>query len=252
MMTSSPHALDFFFLAALFLFVAVIDTRVFVPRFRAAVAAGVPHARRRAYRRTIVAQWAVSAVVVAAWIATGRSWRDLGVLPAGGWHTIATTVLIIAAVTFGVVQFKSIAQIMASEETRAKYREKLAPVAYLLPRTTDENRWFLALSITAGICEELLVRGYLVWVFRPFVGLWAAVAISIVAFGLAHAYQGVRGILKTGAVGVAMNAIVLLAGWLVPAMLFHAVIDATSGRLGYLIERESPPAPSAEVLKEPV
>ena len=57
--------------------------------------------------------------------------------------------------------------------------------------TPAEMRRFTWLGITAGIVEELIFRGYLVWYFSSFVPLWAAIVITAVAFGIGHAYQGI-------------------------------------------------------------
>ncbi len=63
------------------------------------------------------------------------------------------------------------------------------------------------------------------------VGLWPAVALSSVIVGLGHAYQGVVGIAKTGTVGLVMALATVFSGSLFVAILVHAVIDLTSGRV---------------------
>ncbi len=51
-------------------------------------------------------------------------------------------------------------------------------VEYLLPHSRDELRWFTALSVTAGVCEELLYRGFLFWVLKAYVGVARAYSDS--------------------------------------------------------------------------
>jgi membrane protease YdiL (CAAX protease family) len=46
-----------------------------------------------------------------------------------------------------------------------------------------------------------------------------------VAFGLAHAYQGLAGIVTTGVLGGVMAALYLQTGSLLLPVLLHAVID---------------------------
>ena len=62
-------------------------------------------------------------------------------------------------------------------------------------------------------------------------GLWPAVVLSSLIFGLGHAYQGVGGVLKTSLAGLIMAGIVLLTGSLYVAMIMHAVLDMTQGQL---------------------
>jgi len=63
------------------------------------------------------------------------------------------------------------------------------------------NAWIL-LSISAGICEELAFRGYLLQQFASIGNrLWLGVLASSLLFGLAHGYEGVSGIIAITAYG---------------------------------------------------
>ena len=46
-----------------------------------------------------------------------------------------------------------------------------------------------------------------------------------IAFGLAHLYQGVRGVLLTGVLGAYLAWLTISSGSLLPAMAIHALID---------------------------
>jgi len=61
----------------------------------------------------------------------------------------------------------------------------------ILPQSRVELLPYLALAITAGLCEEFLYRGFAMAVLVH-VGLqaWVAVLLSSILFGLAHSYQG--------------------------------------------------------------
>ena len=61
--------------------------------------------------------------------------------------------------------------------------EQLRAVEPILPKGAAELRWFTALSLTAGICEEILFRGYLIWYLDSYIGLVGAVILSSIAFG---------------------------------------------------------------------
>lgn len=112
----------------------------------------------------------------------------------------------------------------------------------MLPETQRELAWFIALSLTAGFCEELIFRGYLIWALHTVVGLWAAAALSCLVFALAHSYQGVSGIIKTGAIGALLTVIVLAFGSLIPAIVIHALIDVAQGVVAWLVLRQFPAA----------
>jgi len=91
-------------------------------------------------------------------------------------------------------------------------------------------------SVTAGICEELLYRGFLVWALQPWVGLGWAAAVSVIAFGAAHAYQG-KDVVRPTLAGLVPQGIALLTQSIPPGILVHAILDVMSGTSGYVIVR---------------
>ncbi len=105
----------------------------------------------------------------------------------------------------------------------------------VIPHTDQEAKEFLALSITAGVCEEILYRGYLmVYVASTLAvgGMWLAILLSSLAFGLGHAYQGPKGVLKTGLIGLAMAGLYAATGSILPVIVVHAVMDLACGSIG--------------------
>ena len=120
---------------------------------------------------------------------------------------------------------------------RAEFRSLRA----MLPDNDRETRWFNGLSVTAGICEEIIYRGFLIAYFTAFTGLIPALLLSSFVFGLAHAYQGWRGIVKVSVVGLAMGGVYLLTGSLWAPIVLHAVLDVTSGIIGRRVMEGAPP-----------
>jgi membrane protease YdiL (CAAX protease family) len=186
----------------------------------------------------MVLLWTTVGAGIGLWIADGRAWGSLGFLyPGGGWFW-GTVGLVLA---IALVQARTIVKVLRIPPSRrARLRGQLGSLAVMLPHSTHELVWFTALSITAGICEEFLFRGYLLWAFTPVIGQWGAVALSAVAFALAHAYQGARGVLTTGAIAIVMTLVVFGSGSLYPAIALHALIDIAQGLLAWLVLRETP------------
>jgi uncharacterized protein len=60
-----------------------------------------------------------------------------------------------------------------------------------------------------------------------------AAGLSAPVFGLAHAYQGRRGIVRTSLVGVAFVAVLALSDSLYPAIALHAIIDLAVGVIAW-------------------
>lgn len=238
-----PVLADVVFTFLLVVAASIFEYVYFWPRFRAAVAAGRPGARAAAYRRGIAGQWLFAAGAIALWISFDRSWNVLRFVAPHGWRLALSIILVAAAAALLALQLWSVLRL--SQERRVAARPQLGAVAFILPHTPGEARWFALLSVTAGFCEELLYRGYLAWFFSPWLGAVGAMAAVVVIFGASHAYQGRKGAVRATLAGVVMAAIVLATGSLFPAMIVHALIDIGGGTVGYLLLRESAATPSS-------
>ncbi len=211
-------------------------------RLRRWLAAGRPDARLAMYRETIIMEWGVVAVLLGWWLALGRPLAPLGLLPrAEGWQWLAVgTGLALAA---GMIwQWLAVVRNPAS---LAEVRAKAGDLEAITPRGATERRAFDRVSLTAGICEEVLYRGILLALLTGWLGTWPAVVLSALAFGLAHAYQGPTGIAKTAGVGLVMALLTVLSGSIFPAVVLHVVIDVSSGRMmSAALEAEPSPTPA--------
>ena len=68
---------------------------------------------------------------------------------------------------------------------------------------------------------------------------WVTAAVfSVVAFGLAHAYRGMKGILGSGTVGLLLTLVILISGSLWPAIALHALADIGQGLVTWLALRQ--------------
>ncbi len=99
----------------------------------------------------------------------------------------------------------------------------------LLPRNRAELKFGWLLSINAGIVEELLFRLALpALIFGVFGNALLAISVSLVVFGLLHAYQGVGGVIGSFVIGVVLMAVFLATGNILWAILVHALFDLRS------------------------
>jgi membrane protease YdiL (CAAX protease family) len=131
----------------------------------------------------------------------------------------------------------------------AHRRKKTGPVVVgdiepLIPRNRPERLWGALLSLNAGFSEELFFRLLLPLLLAQLTGsAIAAFVIAAVVFGVIHLYQGWKGVLATGFIGVLMTVIYLATGQLWAAMLVHATIDLNGLLLQpWLAARKKSPA----------
>ncbi len=102
----------------------------------------------------------------------------------------------------------------------------------LAPQGLLESVLWVALSITAGICEETIFRGYLqrqfvAWTHSAPVG----VLLSAVLFGGGHVYQGGKATIVIGVFGLMFGILAETRKNLRPGMMTHAWHDAITGLL---------------------
>jgi uncharacterized protein len=107
---------------------------------------------------------------------------------------------------------------------------------FMLPHRGLELTAWIALSVTAGICEETIFRGYLQ---RQFVALVksapAGILLSAAVFGLAHAYQGFRMVVLISLYGAMFGILAYWRGSVRPGMIAHAWQDSLNGVLAAVL-----------------
>jgi len=197
-------------------------------RLQRATPEHLPETRRRVYRDAILLQWGLVLAVLALWWVRGRHLTALGLEPrlTAGLMGVAAGSLVIV-----LLMIRQRAGALRDDEALDHLRARLRRLEVMLPHTRDEFRLFGRLSFTAGVCEEILYRGYLIWYLSAWMDVIPAAALSTAIFGIGHAYQGGRGILQTTAVGALLAGVYLVSGSLYLSMTLHFLMDLHSGHL---------------------
>jgi membrane protease YdiL (CAAX protease family) len=214
-------------------------------QLKEAIADGNEQARTRFYSRVLVFEW-VSALL--ALVALGfdktkltAATLELDGTAFGGWFSSISKDLdrgMIAGVAFGLligmiglVVVRLRARRLGAEQpasARARWLRKLMPdFAALIPSTGRERMIFAVVAVSAGICEEIVFRGWLLFTLHSGLRLTgtALVLIAAAIFGLAHFYQGVPGVIATTAAGLFLCAVYVGTGTLLVPIVLHAFID---------------------------
>jgi membrane protease YdiL (CAAX protease family) len=139
-------------------------------------------------------------------------WRDVGrdaALAAGLWATWKLASL-------GVERFMG--------------PDHAAGIGSFLPRQPLEIGLWVLVSITAGITEEIVFRGYLQ---RQFTALtrsrWIGLLIQAALFGISHGYQGLAACGRIALFGAFFGGIALWRRSLRPGIIAHAGTDILAG-----------------------
>lgn len=144
----------------------------------------------------------------------------------------ATSIVALAAWTVGLTALGLLLIILSRLLAGRSGIRESALLRYLLPENGSERGAFVLLAASAGFGEEVAFRGYAVPLLAHATSsLWAAIAISSVAFGIVHAYQGMLGVVRSGVLAALLALPMALAGNLWPAILAHAAVDIIAGVL---------------------
>lgn len=189
-------------------------------------ASGVLPHRMRGYIFSILFEWGL--VLYVWWFALRPRGKRMNDLIGGKW-TRASNFFRDVGVAFLFWLVVLALQIAARFSLGANPAATRA-IKLLAPRTGLETIGWVLVSVTAGITEEFLFRGYLQ---RQFLALTksphAAVALQAIVFGSAHFYQGWKGAVGITLYGVLFGILALMRRSLRPGMMQHAVQDAFSG-----------------------
>ena len=182
-----------------------------------------PGALNRLAGRWIAELWAMAALVLAAMaLSPGVRPADLG-LAAGD---LGRAGMLLAGIAAGVL-ISALALRRAAKSGQQLPGQ--AAFEAMLPRTRSE-RWTMAgLSVTAGIAEELVFRGFLI-ALGIGLGLPApvAAAAALAIFVAGHYYQGLRGMAVVALAGFGLTALYFYTGSLLVPIVLHCAIDLRS------------------------
>jgi membrane protease YdiL (CAAX protease family) len=169
------------------------------------------------YKRIILSEWLTLALVLVGVRLHGSSLRTV---MGNRWRSVSQFLRDVGiALLFLVasIMFTSIAGSHGDAGDRTQF---------LFPHGRIEIALWVVLSITAGICEEAVYRGYLQKQFMALTrSVPAGIVLSALAFGLAHSYQGFARASMIGVMGAMAGVLAYWCRSVRPGMIAHALQD---------------------------
>jgi membrane protease YdiL (CAAX protease family) len=220
---------------ALTLVLAVLVPTLAYRRFRQLAPSGdraVSSRRKLAtYGKIVGRQWLLVAAMLLILWRHGFSATEAGERLADRHLTFGVTLALLAVLAV-------VSMIVLRRVRRAKPDTLNAAVGRLqrlAPSSRLEMAAFVAVCLTAGFCEEMLYRGWLVTILLAATGSpWTAVVASAIAFGVGHASQGIMAILRAAFVGLQLGILYVMVGSLIPGQVLHTGVDLLVGVAGAL------------------
>lgn len=181
------------------------------------------------YATTIAFQWVLAMVVGWRALARGLTAKEVGLTEVNFLEFLFPGM--VGAVVLGGLHWLNLRRIGKMEGPAPELMRNIA--ARVLPSSLIEFLPYLALSVTAGVCEEFLYRGFvLAALVRVGLPIWLVVLLTSLLFGLAHTYQGKSGVAGTSLMGLVFGGFRVLTGSLVPVTMWHATVDIVAGIVG--------------------
>jgi uncharacterized protein len=182
----------------------------------------VPADRIAMYEHTILFEWLVLALVLAGVWLRGSS---LLTVVGDHWHSVQQVFRDIGIGLLFLIASIGLTSIFGAHQSGSD-----KAMQFLLPLSGVEKILWIALSITAGICEEAVYRGYLQKQFSALTkNIPAGIIVSALIFGAAHSYQGFARASSIAMLGAMAG---ILAHWcrgVRPGMIAHILQDVLGG-----------------------
>ena len=185
--------------------------------------------RRRFFISNSLVLWFLAAAVVGLWLWNGRPLSLMGfAYIQSSWPTWVLTG------AMAIFYSADITYSLFSPEELKKTQDQWEATVPFLPESPREMPAYIFMCLSAGICEEILYRGFLVTYFIdpmsqgfPFM----AAIFPAILFSLAHFYQGYKAMGKIFLLSLLFALIFIFSKSLIIVVIIHFLIDLVGGIL---------------------
>jgi uncharacterized protein len=184
------------------------------------------------YMSASVMTLGLAAALVGFWAVNDRQLNPFGLYPWIGDEslTLALSVGWIAALVLTV-------QLIKQGLFRAPLTRLYSRYEQLMPTNRSEFAASWLTSLSAGIGEEIVYRGFLMWLAVSLTGVPAGLLLTSLLFGAAHGYQSRVGMIVATVAALLLGGVYLASGSLFLVILMHATYDIASFRTGMVLLR---------------
>jgi membrane protease YdiL (CAAX protease family) len=181
------------------------------------------------YKQTIIIFWILTVLIILNLFLDNN--LQLNFYPTLNTIGIITTVLIVLFIGLLIAQPK------VKAENASAIKDKMIDGYHYLPKTRHEFIWFNFLSLSAGICEEIIFRLFVFSFLLNKANLTTAFILTNVIFALTHIGTGRRNIISAFILGLLFTAIYYFTNNIWLPIILHSAIDIYGGTIGYKTEK---------------
>ena len=178
------------------------------------------------YKQTIFNFWLLTALIL------GNIFIDSS-LVLNFYPSFDTIGLILAGLILIFILLQALGSRISTLEKARSTREKLKLDYHYLPKSKNEFIWFNALSVSAGICEEIIFRLFLFTYLAENTHLAVAFILTNLIFALTHIGSSKQNMLGAFILGLIFSGVYYFSDNIWLAIVLHSAIDINAGILGY-------------------
>lgn len=184
------------------------------------------------YRDTILWSWApiflIFLVIYFSGISIdniGLKWINIDSTAFGKWVVIPIIGFYIFFLLYNIYLiffFKN-----SSQNRTATEKELVHNFSWFLPQTQKEKKMWVLVSLSAGITEEILYRGYMFYALAivfPSLSIIHILIISTLIFGVGHVYLG-KEVIKSAILGFIFGLFYIVFDSVIPVIIIHIAQD---------------------------
>lgn len=182
------------------------------------------------YYKTIVGLWIPTVVVMVLILFGFFSLDGLGLQGLNiNSNSLLFYVFAVLTVLYFVYLVYSLIALRINAIQKKSIKQKIPEeIKTLLPITKKEKHIWILTAFTAGICEEVLFRGVLIYMLSdlfPNLHNFIILLIAALIFGIGHIYQGLTEAIKPMILGLIFGFIYISFGTIIPGIVLHVMQD---------------------------
>jgi uncharacterized protein len=210
---STRHTLGFLFA----LLVLAIGGAIQSPIYEWATTLASPHARLLLYVRILALQWLWVGYV---WLGVRHSTTSMRALIDDSRWTGLRWLRYLAIGVAGFVLYLAVGTGLSRMLQPSP--EALRGLQAMLPKAPVETVLWAGFALSAGICEEVVYRGYLLRQFRALTGsTLAALVLQALCYSVFHLVLPIQMLVGVGVLGLLLGGLAVWQKSLVPGMVLH-------------------------------
>ncbi|HOY11555.1 MAG TPA: CPBP family intramembrane metalloprotease [Saprospiraceae bacterium] len=179
--------------------------------------------------------WIGAVLVITSWNITTKPWADLGI----NWPVFSTLSIYLILALLAIYLIDTAVSTYQYQKGKKIDDEEMLNI---MPQNWTEYSHFIFLAVSAGVCEEIVFRGFLINYMREVLpsspyNLIMSIIIPGMIFSISHFYQGFLNVFKIFSLSILFGAIFVLTKSLLIVAILHAMVDLISGAVFVILEK---------------